>query len=138
MSCTRSNPGVRKCVAFRFQLIKTCFQRCWPQSELDNALIEAKNQFEEMEFLLASNYDLPGLTLTESDAAFTHFQTHDIHVAAFEENRFAHYVTDALLSIKNNKSMTKSQFEMCLKTQKYSTSGFCTPRNVSCNPSNTK
>lgn len=115
-----------------------CFPSCFTAEELEKALNDSKRQFEDMEFFLGANYDYPGVNLNENDPAYLHFSTHDLDDASFEDNRFSTILNDALTFLKISKNLTASQLKFCLKTQEYSTSGFCTPKNVSCNPTTTK
>lgn len=138
MSCAGCHPKVRK---YSLQVLSTLiipFLRCFTQEDFGRALNKSKTKFEEMESLIGANLDYPGVLLTKNDAAFHHFETHDIDEDAFNNSRFAFILIDAFRDLENTFNMTREQVRFCMKTGKYSSLGLCKPMVVSCNPSTTR
>jgi hypothetical protein len=96
---------------------------------------DSRTDLVAMESALKEHYSVPGFLLTEADAAFVHFETHDLDLESFENNRMATYVSEALIRLKNYRNLTKTQLKQCLKNKEISTINFCTPKVAQCDPS---
>lgn len=113
-------------------------KECFTQNEFDEAFAEARKQFESMEKMLSEGANATGIALTKSDAAFSHFSTHEIDADAFEANRLAVIRSMALKSIKTKKDYTAGQLKICFNVTKISTSSFCPVQTADCSFDDTR
>jgi hypothetical protein len=91
-----------------------------------------------MESILELGYNYSGFSLSPTDAAYTHFSTHDIHHEAMRNNFVATVVNSALVFLKGLKNLTKSQLKTCIVRENITTEIICDPRVVTCDPAKTR
>lgn len=87
---------------------------------------------------IVSSFDVPGFLLTPTNAAYTHFATHEIAEKAIDDEFSVQVVNDALLTLKNQYNLTKTQLRLCISHEDISASSVCQPLTINCDPSTTK
>jgi hypothetical protein len=76
--------------------------------------------------------------LTPKDTAYAHFATHDIDEKALENEFSVQVINKALLSLKNQYNLTKTQLRTCITREKISAKSVCAQLKVNCDPDQTK